>query len=284
MLNLHLMSRITTVASILLAVASLAAVAPMAAAAARQPTPPPQTDSQKIDDTDKDAGKKSKRGDVLGDAPDAATQLEQLQHALARLPVAAGLASILALRPRRRGTPRRQAPVIQTQIILAVVGAVVMLVVGSSLARAFGIVGAAGLVRYRSKIEDPKDAGVMLSTLAIGLASGVGLWPLAIFTTVFILALLWVVESFEPKATQLFALKVKAKDPAALKSKLDQLLTRYRIEHQLRVDIEGRRLLRRALADRPPDRSSVGADSRARSGGGGASGRRRKRRNEACYR
>jgi hypothetical protein len=61
--------------------------------------------------------------------------------------------------------------VIQTQIILAIVGAVVMLVVGSSLARAFGIVGAAGLVRYRAKIEDPKDAGVMLSTLAIGLAS-----------------------------------------------------------------------------------------------------------------
>ena len=67
---------------------------------------------------------------------------------------------------------------IQTQIILAVVGAVVMLVVGASLARAFGIVGAAGLVRYRAKINDPKDAGVMLSTLAIGLAAGVGLWML----------------------------------------------------------------------------------------------------------
>lgn len=32
-----------------------------------------------------------------------------------------------------------------------------MLVVGTSLARAFGIVGAAGLVRYRSKIDDPKE-------------------------------------------------------------------------------------------------------------------------------
>ena len=34
--------------------------------------------------------------------------------------------------------------------------AVVMLVVGSNLARAFGVVGAAGLVRYRAKIEDPE--------------------------------------------------------------------------------------------------------------------------------
>src|SRR5207237_9747885 len=99
-----------------------------------------------------------KKGDVLADTPDWMTQFEQLQHALARLPIAAGLACVLALRPRRRGTPERQPPVIQTQIILAVVGAVVMLVVGSSLARAFGIVGAAGLVRYRAKIADPKDA------------------------------------------------------------------------------------------------------------------------------
>lgn len=175
------------------------------------------------------------RGDVPTDTPDTYTQVQQLQHALSRLPIAAGLASVLALRPRRRGTPRRQPPVIQTQIILAVVGAVVMLVVGSSLARAFGIVGAAGLVRYRAKIEDPKDAGVMLATLAIGLASGVGLWPLAAFATVFVLALLWIVESFEPKATQLFALTVKTSDPAALKPRLEQLLTRYRIEHALRT-------------------------------------------------
>jgi uncharacterized membrane protein YhiD involved in acid resistance len=175
------------------------------------------------------------RADVLERTPNFSEQVRDLRHALTRLPVAAGLACVLALRPRRRGTPARQAPVIQTQIILAVVGAVVMLVVGSSLARAFGIVGAAGLVRYRAKIDDPKDAGVMLSTLAVGLAAGVGVWLLALFATVFILALLWIVESFEPKATQLFHLKIKAKDPAALKEQVDGLLTRYRLAYELRA-------------------------------------------------
>lgn len=169
------------------------------------------------------------------ETPPIDEQMHQLRHALARLPIAAGLACVLALRPRRRGTPRRQAPVIQTQIILAVVGAVVMLVVGSSLARAFGIVGAAGLVRYRAKIDDPKDAGVMLSTLAVGLAAGVGVYLLAAFATVFILAMLWIIESFEPKATQRFTLKVKAKDPAALKQALEKLLTRYRVVFELRA-------------------------------------------------
>ena len=168
------------------------------------------------------------------ETPDMYTQLSQLRHGLARLPMAAAFACVLALRPRRRGTPQRQAHVIQTQIILALVGAVVMLVVGSSLARAFGIVGAAGLVRYRSKIEDPKDAGVMLSTLAVGLASGVGLWMLAIFATAFILVVLWTIESLEPRATQLFTLKVKAKDPAAIKEKVEEVLASSRAPFELR--------------------------------------------------
>ena len=93
---------------------------------------------------------------------------------------------MLALRPRRGGTPERQPAVVQTQIILAVVGSLIMLVVGASLARAFGIVGAANLIRYRSKIDDPKDAVVMLCALSVGLAAGVGLYGLAVIGTLFI--------------------------------------------------------------------------------------------------
>jgi uncharacterized membrane protein YhiD involved in acid resistance len=168
------------------------------------------------------------------EAPPQSTQLEQLFDALYRLPLAAGLASVLALRPRRRGTPPRQPSVVQTQIILAIVGAVVMIIVGTSLARAFGIVGAAGLVRYRAKIADPKDAGVMLSTLAIGLASGVGIWMLAVFTTAFVVGLLWFVESFE-NARAAFDLKIEAKDPAALRPAVEELLARNRLEFSMRT-------------------------------------------------
>src|SRR5213594_470716 len=195
-----------------------------------QQAPPPGQDTQTALEQEN-----RPRRDVLSDpTPNIQTQLQQLRHAAVRLPIAVGLACVLALRPRRRGTPHRQAPVIQTQIILAVVGSVVMLVVGASLARAFGIVGAAGLVRYRAKIEDPKDAGVMLSTLAVGLASGVGLWLLVTFATMFILAVLWVVVSFEPKARQLFTLKVIAKDAAKLRPVLDQLLAKNHVKPQLR--------------------------------------------------
>jgi uncharacterized membrane protein YhiD involved in acid resistance len=156
------------------------------------------------------------------------------RHALVALPLAAALGTVLALRPRRKGTPNRSSPVIQTQIILAVIAAVVMLVVGSSLARAFGVVGAAGLVRYRSKIEDPKDAGVMLSTLAVGLACGVGVYPLAIFATLFIVAMLYVIESFEPTARKFFELEIKMKDAARVQPKVEGLFRRRRVKFELR--------------------------------------------------
>jgi len=141
-----------------------------------------------------------------------------IQPAMVRLPLAALLGAALALRPRRRGTPKRTPAVVQTQIVLAVVGAVIMLVVGASLARAFGIVGAANLIRYRSKIDDPKDAVVMLCALAVGLASGVGLYALGVFSTAFLVAALWVIESFEPQGLKRFDLKIKAgKDTDALR-------------------------------------------------------------------
>src|SRR5688572_3304375 len=106
-------------------------------------------------------------------------------RALLSMPLAAVLGSALAFRPRRRGTPLRRTEVIHAQIILAVVGALVMVVIGESLARAFGIVGIAGLIRYRSKIRNAKDAGVMLSNLAIGLAAGAGLYGIAVFAAGF---------------------------------------------------------------------------------------------------
>jgi uncharacterized membrane protein YhiD involved in acid resistance len=166
--------------------------------------------------------------------PAVETQWESVVQAARRIPLAAALGAMLAFRPRRRGTPARQTAVVQTQIILAVVGAVVMLVVGSSVARAFGIVGAASLVRYRAKIDDPKDAGIMLSTLGVGLASGVGLFGLAIFSTIFIAIVVGLLESFEPEPHKLFDLKIKAKDAPAIRPRVQLILRRNKVRYELR--------------------------------------------------
>ena len=173
---------------------------------------------------------------------DVRGSFERVVRASARRPgrvlavtaVLAALGAVLALRPRRRGTPPRRSAVIATQIVLAVIGALIMLVVGVSLARAFGIVGVASLIRYRSKISDPRDAVVMLSALAVGLAAGTGLFALALFATLFLFVLLWVVESFE-RATRTFDLSLKLGDKSApLRPAIEQILRRHDIEFELR--------------------------------------------------
>jgi uncharacterized membrane protein YhiD involved in acid resistance len=151
------------------------------------------------------------------------------------LPLAAALGALLAFRPVRRGTPPRDPAVIQTQVVLAVIGAAVMLVVGASLARAFGIVGAASLVRYRARIGDPKDAAVMLAALSVGLAAGAGIYAVAVLVTAFTLAVLWLLESLEPEAKKAFLLTVAAADPAALRPKVDALLRARRLRFELRA-------------------------------------------------
>lgn len=158
----------------------------------------------------------------------------EIREAVVRLPLAAVLGTALALRPSRRGTPARNPAVVQTQIILSVVGAIIMLVVGASLARAFGIVGAANLIRYRSKIDDPKDAVVMLCALAVGLASGVGLYALAVFSTGFLVIALGIIESFE-KGVKKFDLTIKAGDQTdELRGKIETILRRYQLTYDLR--------------------------------------------------
>ena len=171
----------------------------------------------------------------VGADQEVVSHIMGLRDAAIALPLATLLGTALALRPRRKGTPPRSAPVFQTQIILALIGALVMLVVGASLARAFGVVGVAGLIRYRSKIDDPKDAGVMLSTLAVGLAAGVGLYLLSAFATIFIMAVLWVLESFEPDPYKRFTLKVTSKDAAKLQPQLEQFLRRQHVKYDLRT-------------------------------------------------
>jgi uncharacterized membrane protein YhiD involved in acid resistance len=169
---------------------------------------------------------------------DAEELKDELIASAVRLPVAAVLGAALALRPRRRGTPPRQPAVVQTQIILAVVGALIMLVVGASLARAFGIVGAANLIRYRSKIDDPKDAVVMLCALSVGLAAGVGLYGLAVFGTAFLVLALWIIEGFEPQ-TRVWELSINLGDKTAvLRPRIEAVLRRFKADYELRGQSE----------------------------------------------
>lgn len=78
------------------------------------------------------------------------------------------------------------------QVLLCVAGALMMILIGDSLARAFGIAGGASIVRFRTPVEDPKDTMILFLLLGLGMACGVGAFALAGLGTAFLcLVLVW---------------------------------------------------------------------------------------------
>jgi uncharacterized membrane protein YhiD involved in acid resistance len=153
---------------------------------------------------------------------------------LLTLTVAAALGAALGvIRPVRREIVPRSSHVIQAQILLAIVGAVIIVVVAESLARAFAIVGAAGLVRYRARIEDPKDAGVMLVALAVGLTIGSGLIGFAVLAAAFVIGVLWLLESFEPPTRSRYELTIAGRDLATVRPEVEEALTQEGVSYAL---------------------------------------------------
>ncbi|MDT7809045.1 MAG: hypothetical protein QOJ70_2858 [Acidobacteriota bacterium] len=158
-------------------------------------------------------------------------------NATVRLTLAALLSALLAFRPRRFSRSVKRNPfVAQTQILLAVVASALMMIVGDSTARAFGIFAAASLVRFRTNIKDPKEITVLLLSLAIGLSTGVGRWELGLVFTFFVLLLLWGLEYREPEmVTRSMELTVKTRNVGTTQDALLELFRRYDFPAELRT-------------------------------------------------
>ena len=153
-----------------------------------------------------------------------------------RFSLAAFLAALLAFRPRRGLSVIRRNPyVAQTQILMAVVAGGMMMVVGDSAARAFGIFAAASLVRFRTNIRDPKEITVLLVCLGVGLAAGVGRWDMAVILTLFVLLALSVLEFFEPfQVFRSMEVSVTTRSVDRTDDVLKRLFTRYGFDYELR--------------------------------------------------
>lgn len=153
-----------------------------------------------------------------------------------RLLLAVILSGILAFRPRKNVSIfKRSLFVSQTQILLAVVAAALMLIVGDNTARAFAIFAAVSLVRFRTNIRDPKEITVLLISLALGLAAGVGRWDLGIALCLFALALLWLLEFRESEQSfRSMELTVKTRDPDRSQEILKKIFGRAKIDAEVR--------------------------------------------------
>lgn len=169
-------------------------------------------------------------------AQEAKTWVAEALQILGRLLLAVGLSAVLAFRPRQN-VPlfKRSLFVSQTQILLAVVAAALMMIVGDNTARAFAIFAAVSLVRFRTNIRDPKEITVLLISLALGLAAGVGRWELGVGLCLFALALLWLLEYNE--SSQVFRsmeLTIKSRNTDRSQEILKKLFRKHKIEAEVR--------------------------------------------------
>ena len=73
---------------------------------------------------------------------------------------------------------------VHTLVIMGCVIAVIMLIIGSNIARAFALVGALSIVRFRNAMKETRDIGFIFMAMAIGMAVGTRFYLLAIFSSV----------------------------------------------------------------------------------------------------
>lgn len=71
----------------------------------------------------------------------------------------------------------------QTLVLLGIIVSAVMLIVGTDIARAFTLVGALSIVRFRNAIKETRDVGFIFFTMAIGMACGTRFYALGIVVT-----------------------------------------------------------------------------------------------------
>ena len=77
----------------------------------------------------------------------------------------------------------------QTIVFMTIIVTIVMMVIGSSLARAFALVGALSIIRFRTVVKDTKDISFIFGALALGMAAGTSNYILAALSFVFICGL-----------------------------------------------------------------------------------------------
>jgi anti-anti-sigma factor len=116
---------------------------------------------------------------------------------LGKLVVAAVVGMLVTIVQRFYRADRSPNPTLeQAQVLLCVAGALMMIIIGSSLARAFGIAGAAAIIRFRTPVEDARDITVLFILMGLGMASGLGGFAVAGLGTLFLCAMFPVLSAF----------------------------------------------------------------------------------------
>ncbi|GFZ86744.1 DUF4956 domain-containing protein [Paenibacillus marchantiophytorum] len=123
-----------------------------------------------------------------------------------------------------------------TMIVLPAIIAIIILLIGSNIARAFSLAGAFSIIRFRSAPGDPKDIAFVLFTMAAGLACGVGSFGYAVIFTVILCMLMFFLKAikFGAKKSSQKVLKVTIPENLGYEEAFEEVFNTFKIAYELR--------------------------------------------------
>lgn len=118
---------------------------------------------------------------------------------------------------------------VHTLVLMSMVVAIIMLIIGSNIARAFALVGALSIIRFRNAIKDTRDVGYIFFAMAIGMAAGTRFYLLAIVTTLIICFIWWGMVSLNLFAKDIREQILKVRIPGDMRydTLFDRVFSRY---------------------------------------------------------
>ena len=127
--------------------------------------------------------------------PDPAIPVEDM---LLRLSLAAAfgvaVAAVYFLTQKKKRA--EAASFVSTLVLLAILLAMVSMVIGGNIARAFSLVGALAIVRFRTVVEDTRDTAFVIFAVVAGMAAGAGAWEVAVVGIPLVGAMAWALRAW----------------------------------------------------------------------------------------
>ena len=171
-----------------------------------------------------------------------------------KLVVAAAIGAVVMFVHRRYpGDKPISRSLAQAQVLLCVAGALMMIIIGNSLARALGIAGGATIVRFRTPVEDPKDTTVLFLLLGLGMASGLGSFAVAGLGAAFLCLCLALLDFVGERKQRSMILEMIASGSEFPTEYVNRLLSAYRIRFEPREVDAGKKATVRYHCTLDPD-------------------------------
>jgi uncharacterized membrane protein YhiD involved in acid resistance len=127
-----------------------------------------------------------------------------------------------------RGTSYTQSFVF-TLVLNGMIVAVVMMIVGSNIARAFSLVGALSIIRFRNAVKETRDVGFIFFTMAIGMAIGTRFYLLGVIAAIVISLVILLMTRFNWYAREMASqiLRIQIPNGAPFDTLFDKAFLKY---------------------------------------------------------